>query len=431
MSRVDYPSADFERLLAAEDPRSREVEKTVREILHEVRERGDNAILEFTQKYQKLSLTQNDLRVSDKELASAKVGPELAAALNASLANIQKFAKKSLEKDWSMTNSHGARVGERFAPLERVGIYVPGGTAPLVSTALMTVGLAQAAGVPQIVVCTPPPVSEAVLFALRLCGATEVFRIGGAQAIGAMACGTDTVPPVAKILGPGNAYVTEAKRQVFGKVGIDLLAGPSEVMIIADKSAPLDWVAADLLAQAEHGLGSRVFLVSEDEEIFSFIEAELRSQMNSLWSKEDKKRQKRHILALEVFENTFFQIQLRHRKFAAEVANRIAPEHVQILTRDARALASKITTAGAIFIGPNTPTALGDYVAGPSHTLPTGGAGKAFSGLRVQDFRRRTSVVEYTPASLRKAVRNLETIAVAEGLEAHARSVRVRVSKKS
>jgi histidinol dehydrogenase len=429
MSRLTYPSPDFERMLLTEDARFKEIELTVGEILRQVRARGDEAIVEFARKFQKITMTPRDLRVSGKELASAKVDPSLAVALKGSLKNIQAFARKSLEKDWSMTNSHGARVGERFSPLKRVGIYVPGGTAPLVSTVLMTVGLAKTAGVPEIVVCTPPPVSDAILYALRLCGATEVFRAGGAQAVAAMAYGTDTIRPVAKILGPGNAYVTEAKRQLFGRVGIDLLAGPSEVMIIADKTAPLDWVAADLLAQAEHGQGSRVFLVSDDEKVFSYIEAELRSQMNSLWSPQDKKRQKRHILALEVFENTFYQICVRKFGLAAEVANRIAPEHLQIMARNAKALASKITTAGAIFLGPCSPTVLGDYVAGPSHTLPTGGAGRAFSGLRVQDFRRRTSIVEYNAASLKKAVHNLEAIANAEGLEAHARSARIRVSK--
>ena len=427
--RLIYPSTEFDQLLAGGDLRSQEVEKIVREVLQEVHARGDKAVIEFTQKFQKYALRTRELKVSPRELASARVKPDLAAALKASLANIQSFAKKSLEKDWSIINSHGARVGERFTPLGRVGIYVPGGTAPLVSTVLMTVGLARTAGVPEIVVCTPPPVSEPILYALRLCGATEVYRAGGAQAIAAMAYGTSTIRPVAKILGPGNAYVTEAKRQVFGRVGIDLLAGPSEVMIIADRTAPLEWVAADLLAQAEHGLGSRVFLVSDDDKVFSYIKSELRMQLESLWSKDDKKRQKRHILALEVFETTFYEILVKKIADGAEIANRIAPEHLQIMTRNPKALLGKITTAGAVFLGPSSPTALGDYVAGPSHTLPTGGAGKAFSGLRIQDFRRRTSVVEYTPASLKKALHALEAIANAEGLEAHARSVRMRVGK--
>ncbi len=427
--RLIYPSTEFDQLLAGGDLRSQEVEKIVREVLQEVHARGDKAVIEFTQKFQKYALRTRELKVSPRELASARVKPDLAAALKASLANIQSFAKKSLEKDWSIINSHGARVGERFTPLGRVGIYVPGGTAPLVSTVLMTVGLARTAGVPEIVVCTPPPVSEPILYALRLCGATEVYRVGGAQAIAAMAYGTSTIRPVAKILGPGNAYVTEAKRQVFGRVGIDLLAGPSEVMIIADRTAPLEWVAADLLAQAEHGLGSRVFLVSDDDKVFSYIKSELRMQLESLWSKDDKKRQKRHILALEVFETTFYEILVKKIADGAEIANRIAPEHLQIMTRNPKALLGKITTAGAVFLGPSSPTALGDYVAGPSHTLPTGGAGKAFSGLRIQDFRRRTSVVEYTPASLKKALHALEAIANAEGLEAHARSVRMRVGK--
>ena len=427
--RLIYPSTEFDQLLAGGDLRTQEVEKIVREVLQEVHARGDKAVIEFTQKFQKYALRTRELKVSPRELASARVKPDLAAALKASLANIQSFAKKSLEKDWSIINSHGARVGERFTPLGRVGIYVPGGTAPLVSTVLMTVGLARTAGVPEIVVCTPPPVSEPILYALRLCGATEVYRVGGAQAIAAMAYGTSTIRPVAKILGPGNAYVTEAKRQVFGRVGIDLLAGPSEVMIIADRTAPLEWVAADLLAQAEHGLGSRVFLVSDDDKVFSYIKSELRMQLESLWSKDDKKRQKRHILALEVFETTFYEILVKKIADGAEIANRIAPEHLQIMTRNPKAFLGKITTAGAVFLGPSSPTALGDYVAGPSHTLPTGGAGKAFSGLRIQDFRRRTSVVEYTPASLKKALHALEAIANAEGLEAHARSVRMRVGK--
>ena len=429
MSRLSYPSPEFEQMLAYGDLRSQEVEKTVREILQEVHARGNDAVIEFTRKFQKYAIRARELKVSPRELASAKVKPDLAAALKASLKNIQAFAKKSLKKDWSISNSHGARIGEKYDPIGRVGIYVPGGTAPLVSTVLMTVGLAKIAGVPEIVVCTPPPVSRPILYALRLCGATEVYRIGGAQAIGAMAYGTETIRPVSKILGPGNAYVTEAKRQVFGRVGIDLLAGPSEVMVIVDRTAPLDWVAADLLAQAEHGLGSRVFLISDDEKVFAYIEAELRMQLESLWSKEDKKRQKRHILALEVFETTFYEILVKNIADAPEIANQIAPEHLQIMTQNPKALLEKITTAGAVFLGRFSPTVLGDYVAGPSHTLPTGGAGKSFSGLRVQDFRRRTSVLEYSSASLKKALHNLEAIANAEGLEAHARSARIRVSK--
>jgi histidinol dehydrogenase len=349
--------------------------------------------------------------------------PELREAVTVAHKNIASFARKSRRKNWWMTNSHGAAVGEKFDPFDRVGIYIPGGTAPLVSTALMTVTLAQMAGCRQIVVCTPcnrdGEVNAALLFAARTAGATEIYRVGGAQAIAAMAYGTATIPRVQKIFGPGNAYVVAAKRLLFGQVGIDLLPGPSEVLVLADDTANPKFAAADLLAQAEHGSGhERIWLVSPSAKIIKAVGKEIERQVKKLARRE---------LIQRVLDKNCWLIQVESMDEGIALVNRLAPEHCEVLARDADKVGLRLVTSGAIFLGNWSPTVLGDYVAGPSHTLPTGGAGASFPGLTVDQFQRRSSMVSYTKPALKKALKAVKTFAEMEGLDAHGRSAEVRI----
>lgn len=417
-----YPSGAFERMVSSSQEIPISIRRAVEKILIQVQRRGDKALVDLTRRFDGVSLTIGQLRVKDAELAGARVSPEFLKAAQVTLKSVETFARASLPKNWSRMNPHGARVGEKFDPLRRVGIYVPGGSVPLVSTVFMTVALARVAGVKEIVVCTPPPVAEPLLWALRRCGATEVYRLGGAQAMAALAYGTRTIRPVDKLFGPGNVYLTEAKRQLFGTVGVDLLAGPSELMILADETARVDWAAADLLAQAEHGSGrERVYCVSSSKRVLNAV-------ANSFYS-EAASQKKNRGLARVIREGVWW-IKVRDRESMMEVANRLAPEHLQIMTRNARALGGRIVTAGAIFLGNQTPTVLGDFVAGPSHTLPTTGAGKAFSGLRVMDFMRRTSMVEYGRLAIARAKRGVLAFARAEHLPLHGRSAEARVSSE-
>ena len=335
--------------------------------------------------------------------------------------NIRDFALKSLRHDWNMYNRQGARIGERFDPFPRVGIYVPGGTAPLVSTALMTVTLAAAAGVPRIVVTTPADkyghVAPALLCALELAGATEVYKVGGAQAIGALAYGTECIAPVVKIFGPGNAYVIEAKRQVFGRVSIDQLPGPSEILVIADHTGNPAWIAADLLAQAEHGADSVIGFLTDHAPLLDAVRSEIDIQLAKL------SRQSQLGPVLE--KDTFFCL-VEHLDHAVAIANEFAPEHLSLSTAHPDELATRIHTAGAIFLGGMSPVAGGDFLAGPSHTLPTGGAGKSFSGLTVDQFQRRTSIISFDENSLRHSVATIQAFSDLEGLDAHGRSAAIR-----
>jgi len=406
---------------------SREITDAVAAILADVRTRGDEAVAYYAAKFDGAKLRARDFRVPAADLAAAakRVPAAELKALQAARDNIVAYNKRGLPKAWSTRNAHGAMVGEKFDPIRRVGLYVPGGEVPLVSTVLMTVSLARIAGCPEIAVFTPSSpegkVADGLLAALHLVGVTEVYRIGGVQAIGAMAFGTTMIPPVDKIYGPGNAYVCEAKRQVFGVVGVDSLPGPSEVMVIADESANIAFAAADLLAQAEHGSGrEKVYLVSTSGAVLSAVASEVRTQLQ-LISRGEK--------TLRVLEQGLLGIEVASLEQAAAVANYVAPEHLELLVDDAaaRKLTAAITTAGAIMVGAYTPTALGDFVAGPSHVLPTGRAGRFFSGLRVVDFIRRTSIIRYDKASLKKAEPVVAALAAMEKLDAHGRSVRVRV----
>ena len=400
------------------------IEQRTRAILDDVQARGDGAVLELTARFDGANLTADQLAVTQAELmaASLKADESLRAAVAEAEVNIANFAKKSRRKDWWMKNSHGAAVGEKFDAFQHVGIYIPGGTAPLVSTALMTITLAKVAGCKEIVVCTPcgkdGAINSALLFAARTAGATEVYRVGGAQAIAAMAYGTKTIRRVQKIFGPGNAYVVTAKRLLVGHVAIDLLPGPSEVLVLADDTANPKFAAADLLAQAEHGSGhERVWLVTTSAKILKAVEKEIAKQLPKLARREFIKR---------ALDNNGWLIQVKSLDDAVALVNQLAPEHCEVMTRNPRKVSEGIVTAGAIFLGNYSPTVLGDYVAGPSHTLPTGGGGASFAGLTVDQFQRRTSVSGYSRASLKKALPAVKKFAELEGLDAHGKSAEVR-----
>ncbi len=403
------------------------IEERARAIVEQVRKNGDAALLELTARFDHAKLESDQLPVSTSERfnASLLADEALRAAVSAAHANIRAFSKRSLRKNWIGKNRQDARVGEKFDPLTRVGIYIPGGTAPLVSTALMTVTLAKTAGCPEIVVCTPcnseGNVNAALLYALNIAGATEIYKIGGAQAIAAMALGTKSIRRVQKIFGPGNAYVVAAKRVLFGHVSIDLLPGPSEVLVLADETAEPAFAAADLLAQAEHGSGhERVWLITTSGKMLRAVRKEIERQLPKLSRRQFIER---------ALANNGWLIHVDSIDQAVDLVNRIAPEHLEILMKKPRQIADRILTAGAIFLGAMSPTVLGDYVAGPSHTLPTGGAGSSFPGLTADQFQRRTSIVEYDRHALKKALPFVEKFAAIEGLDAHGRSAAIRLGK--
>ena len=400
------------------------IEERTRAILDAVYTRGDAALVELTERFDGARLSVDQLPVTQAEFMTAalKANEDLRSSLETARKNIEAFSRRALRRKWSMKNVQGGRVGEKFDPFQRVGVYIPGGTAPLMSTALMTVTLARVAGCSEIVVCTPcnvrGEINPALLFAARAAGATEIYRIGGAQAIAAMAYGTATIPHVQKVFGPGNAYVVAAKRLLFGHVAIDLLPGPSEVLVLADETANPRFAAADLLAQAEHGSGhERVWLVTTSPRLLLAVDKEIKRQLPRL---------SRHQLIARALNNNGWLIQVMSLDDAITLTNRLAPEHCEIMARNPAKVAERIMTAGAIFLGGFSPTVLGDYVAGPSHVLPTGGAGAAFAGLTVDQFQRRTSVVEFGRGALKKSLRAIQTFADAEGLDAHARSASIR-----
>lgn len=401
------------------------VRATVEEILGAVANEGDEALLRYTKKFGGPDIAPYQIPVTPLEISEAcnALPAETRKAIDAARSNVRAFAKRSLRKSWFMKNRQGAITGERFDPFQRVGIYIPGGTAPLVSTAVMTCTLAEAAGVSEIIAVTPAgpdgKVHPALLAALSRCGATEIYRVGGAQAIAALAHGTKTILPVQKIFGPGNSYVFEAKRQVFGKVAIDLLPGPSEVLVIADKTAKPDWVAADLLAQAEHGHGSQAILVTDSEKILTGVEKAVEKQT---------KLSKRPAELAKALKNTKLVL-VEDMEDAIRIANEYASEHVAIATEAPGEIALQLRTSGAIFLGGLSPVVGGDFLAGPSHELPTGGAGRSFAGLTADQFQRRTSVVMFDEASLRASLPHIETFSAIEGLDAHGRSASIRLKK--
>jgi histidinol dehydrogenase len=404
-----------------------ETESAVAAILAAVRQRGDAALSEYARTFDHVTLEPAEFRLptADIEAAAAQVDRPTKQAIRAAVRNLTTFARQSLPREWSFSPRPGVSVGERYTPLSRVGCYVPGGTAPLISTVVHTAALARAAGVPQIVLTTPPGpdkrLNPALLFAAREAGVTEIYRLGGVYAIGALAYGTASVPRVEKIVGPGNAYVTAAKRQVYGYVALDLVAGPSEIMILADETAEARFVAADMLSQAEHGSGrEQAVLVTTAPGLIDAVLDELAVQSATLG---------RSACVKQVLEKGVFLIEARDLAEATALANRYAPEHLEIMTRRAAAVGRRITAAGAIFLGPWTPEPVGDFVAGPSHVLPTGGAARYFSGLTVGQFLRRLSVVRYDRPALLSEIPHIESFAAAEGLDAHGRSARIRAQR--
>ena len=405
---------------------SPEMVGAVAAILADVRERNDAAIVYYAAKFDSAKLAPRNFRVKPAELAAAarRLPAADKKAIRAALASVRAFNRQSLPQDWTGRNPHGAEVGELHHPLRRVGINVPRGQVPLPSTAIMTVALAQIAGVPEIAVFTPCDargrVADVLLATFQLCGVSEVYRVGGVYGVAAMAYGTTSIPAVDKIFGPSNAYVCEAMRQVFGTVGVAGLPGPSEVMIVADETARPDFAAADLLAQAEHGSGKeKIYLVGTTHAVIEAIHCEICTQLEGL---------KRAEALRHVLQQGFLSIEAGPLARAAEIANYVAPEHLELLVKESAVpeLLRTITTAGAIMVGNYTPTALGDFVAGPSHVLPTGRTGRFFSGLRVGDFMRRTSLIRYDKKSVKKAAPTVAAFAQMEQLDAHGRSVAIR-----
>jgi histidinol dehydrogenase len=406
---------------------SADVSEKVTSVLSNVKASGNKAVLEYTQQFDGAKLTAKNLRVEAEELKAAvqTLNSKERGAIRQSIAQVKSFHQKTLPKNWKGKNAQGGIVGEQFYPIQRVGLYIPGGNAPLVSTVVMTAVLAKLVKCPEICVCTPPKadgsVEPGMLAVLSMVGIEEVYKIGGAQAIGAMAYGTKTIPAVDKIFGPGNAYVMEAKRQVLGTVGIDLLPGPSEVMVIADAGANPVHVAADLLAQAEHGSGKEIiYFATTSKVLLGKVEQSIAEQLPECVHAESCEK---------VLKSRFLTVLCKNLDQTVQVANYIAPEHLelQVADKSLNELTQKITTAGAILQGYMTPTVLGDFTAGPSHTLPTGRAGRFYSGLQATDFMRRSSIVRYSAKSLANAAPVVETFARLEGLDAHGRSLTVRL----
>ncbi len=403
-----------------------ELRDSVAAIISDVEATGDAALIAYTKRFDGVTLAVKNLFVSKAEMDAAEKSVSQATrdAIAASLLNIHEFAKKSMRTDWSRRNAQGAMVGERFTPFDRVGVYVPGGKAPLVSTALMTAGFAQAAGVPSILAATPVGadgmVNAALLYALRAAGVTEVLKIGGAQAIAAMALGTKSVKPVDRIFGPGNRFVVEAKRQLVGAVSIDLLPGPSELLVLADKTGDAECIAADILAQAEHGGDSLVGFLTDSKALLGKVVKAIHRQLASL---------SRSKIIHEVLRQGTFLLHVKNFEQGMQLVNDYAPEHLSLVCENEDFWLAKVRTAGAIYVGNQSPVAVGDFLAGPSHTLPTGGAGRSFSGLRADQFQRRTSIVKMNQAAVKKSLAIVEEFARLEGLDAHGRSVSIRLDR--
>ena len=402
-----------------------EAEKAAFEVLAAIRARGDEAVAEYVAKFEGAKLQPKQFRVSAAEMreGDAAVAPALKRAVKDAYTRVMRFSKESLRKPWTMKTPRGGSAGEFFSPMDRVGVYVPGGTAPLASTSIMTVTLARAAGVKEIVACTPAgktgEVNPVLLYALKLAGATEVYRVGGIQAIGMMAYGTKSCAKVQKIVGPGNAYVTAAKRQVYGYVGIDQVAGPSEIAVLADGTVDARWVAADLLSQAEHGSGwEKSLLVTQSREFAESVKRELVAQTETL--------SRREIIRRVIDRDGILFAVVPDLAEGLELVNRFAPEHFEIMCKDALKLMKGVRSAGAVFAGAWTPESAGDFVAGPSHVLPTGGAANMFNGLTPDDFRRRHSFVAFTKADLAETKKTIEAFAEVEGLDAHGRAASIR-----
>ena len=418
--------SDFRAFLAARRDSEQDVSTAVREIVADVRRRGDKALIELTLRFDGTDLERTGLVVSREEIdeAPSRIPAETMKALQLAHARITAHHEKQKPADHVYQDDLGVTLGTRWTPIEAVGLYVPGGLASYPSSVLMNAVPARVAGASRLAMVMPTPrgeINQAVLAAASLAGITEIYRIGGAQAVAALAYGTETIAPVSKIVGPGNAYVAEAKRQVFGTVGIDMIAGPSEVLVIADDSAEADWVAADLLAQSEHGMGAQSILLTTSGELANAVERALEDQLDRLRAPD---------VARGGWEKHGAVIVVDDLDQAVEIANLIASEHVELAVADPEALWPRIREAGAIFLGHHTPEAIGDYVGGSNHVLPTARTARFASGLGVLDFMKRTSLLGCTPSALAALADATVQLAETEGLEAHGRSVSVRLRQQ-
>ena len=416
--------ADFAALLTMKREVSEEVDAVVADIIADVRARGDAALITFTQRFDHLELTPHTLRVTDEEMAAALHACDGKAldALKFARDRIESFHLKQRPEDQRFTDALGVEMGWRWTGIEAVGLYVPGGTASYPSSVLMNAVPARVAGVPRIVMVSPTPrglSNPLVLAAAHLAGVDEVYRIGGAQAVAALAFGTESIKPVAKIVGPGNAWVAAAKRRVFGAVGIDMIAGPSEVLVIADASANPDWVAADLLAQAEHDIAAQSILLTDSSLLAEEVEIAIQAQLASLPRREIAAASWAEFGAIVLVDDLMVSVPL---------VDKLAPEHLEICTMDPEPLAAAIRNAGAMFLGHHTPEAVGDYVGGPNHVLPTARSSRFSSGLGVLDFMKRTTMLKCSADALRALAPAAAALGEAEGLQAHARSVTMRLN---
>ena len=428
--RLDARDPDFagrfRDFLATKREAASDVEAVVRAILGDVAERGDRALIELTRKFDRLDLDAAGLRINadEIELAAAACDRRALDALAFARERIEAYHRRQLPRDERFTDALGVELGHRWTAIEAVGLYVPGGTAAYPSSVLMNAVPARVAGVPRLVMVVPAPdgkLNPLVLAAAKLAGIDEVYRVGGAQAVAALAYGTATIAAVAKIVGPGNAYVAAAKRLVFGRVGIDMIAGPSEVLILADASGQADWIAADLLAQAEHDAGAQSILITDDPALATRVEEALAAQLKSL---------PRGAVAAASWRDFGAVILVGALDEAVPLVDAIAPEHLEIATQDPERLAGQIRNAGAIFLGPHTAEAIGDYVGGSNHVLPTARSARFSSGLGVLDFMKRTSILKCGPDQLRALGPAAITLGEAEGLDAHARSVAMRFNPR-
>lgn len=428
--RLDNASPDFaskfKAFLAMKREVAADIEAATRAIVDDVAHRGDAALLEATEKFDRLTLDAAGMRVSADEVEAAvkACDSETVDALKLARDRIEFFHRRQLPKDDRFTDPLGVELGWRWSPIEAVGLYVPGGTAAYPSSVLMNAIPAKVAGVERVVMVVPSPggtLNPLVLAAAKLGGATEIYRIGGAQAVAALAYGTATIAPVAKIVGPGNAYVAAAKRLVFGRVGIDMIAGPSEVVVVADKTANPDWIAADLLAQAEHDANAQSILITDSAVLAADVERAVAAQLTTL---------SRVKIARASWDEFGAIIKVAKLDDAIPLANAIAAEHLEIMTADPEAFAAKVRNAGAIFLGGHTPEAIGDYVGGSNHVLPTARSARFSSGLGVLDFMKRTSILKCGPDQLAALGPAAMALGKAEGLDAHARSVGLRLNQR-
>lgn len=426
---LDTTSADFEAkftaLLSAKREDSPDVDAIVAEIIADVRARGDAAVLELTEKFDRIALSTDTLRISQAEIdaAAEQVDPKVRAALELAAERISAYHSRQMPQDAQWTDEAGATLGWRWTPVSAAGLYVPGGLASYPSSVLMNAIPAKVAGVSRLAITVPTPdgvLNPAVLLAAKLAGVDEIYRIGGAQAIAALAYGTQTIAPVDKITGPGNAFVAAAKRRVFGKVGIDMIAGPSEILVIADGDNDPDWIALDLLSQAEHDESAQSLLITTDAAFGQAVAKAVDKRLETL--------ERRAIAGVSWRDNGAI-ITVPDLATAAALSDRIAPEHLELCVADPVALSRDITHAGAIFLGQWTPEAIGDYIGGPNHVLPTARSARFSSGLSVMDFVKRTTLAQMTPESLRAIGPGAEALAVSESLEAHGLSVTARLSK--